>query len=79
MAVTCKIWKMIHLFFPPLPPLDIQLLDKDIELSNENDIQGSYYVDHFHSLSLCFCKMSFLLHCSIIIYLYKPCLFFVIC
>ena len=21
------------------------------------------YVDHFHSLSLCFCKMSFLLHC----------------
>ena len=34
------------------------------------------YVDHFHSLSLCFCKMSFLLHCSIIIYLYKPSLFF---
>ena len=28
--------------FPlPLPPLDIQLLDKDIELSNENNIQGN--------------------------------------
>ena len=28
-------------FPPPLPPLDIQLLDKDIELSNENNIQGN--------------------------------------
>ena len=28
-------------FRPPLPPLDIQLLDKDTELSNENDIQGN--------------------------------------
>ena len=26
---------------PPLSPLDIQLLDKDTELSNENNIQGS--------------------------------------
>ena len=26
---------------PPLSPLDIQLLDKDTELSNENNIRGS--------------------------------------
>ena len=26
---------------PPLPPLDIQQLDKDTELSSENDTQGS--------------------------------------
>ena len=26
---------------PPLPPLDFQQLDKDTELSSENDIQGS--------------------------------------
>lgn len=26
---------------PPLPPLDIQLRDKDTELSNENNIQGN--------------------------------------
>ena len=26
---------------PPLPPLDIQLLDKDTEFSNENKIQGN--------------------------------------
>ena len=32
-----KKWKMIHLicFSPPLPPLDIQLLDKDTEFSNK--------------------------------------------
>ena len=35
----------------------------------------NYYVNHFHSLSLYFCKMSLLLHCSIIINLFKPCLF----
>ena len=29
--------------------------------------------------TLCFSNMSFLLHCSIIINLYKSCLFFVIC
>ena len=28
-------------FPPPLPPLDIQLLDKDTELSNQNKIQGN--------------------------------------
>ena len=28
-------------FPPPLPPLDIQLLDKDTEFSNENKIQGN--------------------------------------
>ena len=26
---------------PPLPPLDFQQLDKDTELSSENDIHGS--------------------------------------
>ena len=26
---------------PPLPLLDIQLLDKDTELSNENNVQGN--------------------------------------
>ena len=64
---------------PSSSPLDIQLLDKDTELTNENNIQGNQYVDHFHSLSLCFCDTSFLLYCSMIIHLYKPCLFFVIC
>ena len=26
---------------PPLPPFDIQQLDKDTELSNDNNIQGN--------------------------------------
>ena len=36
-----KIWKMIHLFSPLLFPLDIQLLEKDTELSNEKNIQDN--------------------------------------
>ena len=31
----------LFVLFPPLSLLDIQLLDKDIELSNENNNQGS--------------------------------------
>ena len=59
-----KIWKMIHLFPSSSSPIRHSTTGQTQSCQIKTIFKViNNYVDHFHSLSLCFYKMSFLLHC----------------